>query len=95
MIGRNKQKAVRSLKKETVDAPFSIRVRVTPKSKREFITTGKGGALEVSVKEPAKDNRANVRVCQLVAEHLGVPRKNVIITKGSESRSKMILVYKR
>ncbi|MBP6946326.1 MAG: DUF167 domain-containing protein [Candidatus Pacebacteria bacterium] len=75
--------------------PTVIRVRVTSNAKRDGITEGKKGVLEISVKEPPEANRANVKVCQLIAEHFSVPRKNVMITKGSESRSKMILVYKR
>ncbi|TAK58971.1 DUF167 domain-containing protein [Patescibacteria group bacterium] len=79
----------------TPTEPLIVRVRVTSDTKKNAVNEGKKGVLEVSVKDPAKNNRANVRVCELLAEHFGVPRKNVIITKGSESRSKMILVYKR
>jgi len=75
--------------------PLIVRVRVTSDTKKDGVNEGKKGVLEVSVKDPAKNNRANVRVCELLADHFRVPRKNVIITKGSESRSKMILVYKR
>lgn len=73
--------------------PTVVRVRVDSNAKHDSIIEGKNGRLEVSVKEPAEDNRANVRVCQLVAEYFNVPRKNVSITKGSQSRSKMVLIY--
>ena len=73
--------------------PIVVRVRVTSDAKHDSITEGKKGVLEISVKEPAENNRANMKVCRLIAEYFRVPGKNVIITKGSQSRSKMILIY--
>ena len=77
------------------DSPKSIqvRIRVTPKSKREAVTEKKKGTLEVSVKEPAEDNRANSRAIELVASYLGVPAKALRIVRGHHSRGKILEVY--
>lgn len=70
-----------------------VRIRVTPKSKRESVTEGKKGTLEVLVKEPSEENRANIRALALVASHLGVSVKALRIVRGHHSRGKILEVY--
>lgn len=70
-----------------------IRIRVTPRAKKEGIEEGKKGTLHVSVKEPAEMGKANVRTRELLAAYFGVPLKNVLVTKGVSNRSKMVIVH--
>jgi uncharacterized protein YggU (UPF0235/DUF167 family) len=59
-----------------------IKVRVKASAKKEdFIKKGEAEFL-ISVKEPAKQNLANRRVCELVADHFGVLSKEVRIISG-------------
>lgn len=68
-----------------------IKVFVTPGAKREKVEK-KGEDLLILVKEPATQNRANMRVRELVAERFDTPLAKVRILTGHHSRSKMISV---
>ncbi|MCB9810847.1 MAG: DUF167 domain-containing protein [Candidatus Nomurabacteria bacterium] len=66
-----------------------VKVRVTPKAKKE--TVEKTGELvyEMAVKAPAERNLANQRVRELLAENLGVSVKAVRIVSGHHSGNKI------
>jgi uncharacterized protein YggU (UPF0235/DUF167 family) len=49
-------------------------------------------AFEVHVREPAKNNRANVAVLQLLSKELNVPASKLWIIKGAHSPAKIIKV---
>ena len=68
-----------------------LKVFVTPSAKNESIEE-RGGALAVSVKEPAEGNRANTRVRELVAAHLGKRVADVRVISGHHTRGKMLSV---
>lgn len=68
-----------------------IKVFVTPGAKKEKVEE-KGETLLISVREPASANRANTRVCELIAERQGVPVGKVRILTGHRSRAKMISI---
>lgn len=70
-----------------------IRVRVTPKSKKESVREGVKGIVHVTVFEDSKKGRANSRVRELLALHYHIPLKRVLVTRGSTTRSKTILLY--
>ena len=50
------------------------------------------GGFEVFVREPPVDNRANKRVCILVARHFKVPISAVRIVSGHHARGKIFSV---
>jgi hypothetical protein len=68
-------------------------VRVTPAARKDVIAEVKPGVFEVSVREPAKDNRANERVCKVLAAHFSVPFKNVRIMSGHTKSAKMVAIH--
>ncbi|MBI4118476.1 MAG: DUF167 domain-containing protein [Parcubacteria group bacterium] len=67
-----------------------IHVTVTSNARREEIKEVKKLHFTVKVKEPAEENQANIRVRELVAAHLGVPRAKIRIVNGHH-RSKKVL----
>lgn len=69
-----------------------VRVRVTPNAKKETIIETERQTLSISVREPAKQNMANERVREMVAEQYGVSTKKVTMITGHHSRSKMFSV---
>lgn len=69
-----------------------IKVTVTAGAKRESLVKKSKDKLVVSVTEPAKQNLANKRVRELVAEHCAVPLSKVRIISGHHSPSKMLSV---
>jgi|CXWL01.1.fsa_nt_gi uncharacterized protein YggU (UPF0235/DUF167 family) len=70
-----------------------FRVRVTPNAPREYLEEAPFDTLRIAVAAPTEGNRANDRVREMVAEHLSVPLKNVMIIKGTTSPSKTVRVY--
>ncbi len=68
-----------------------LNVKVKPNSKEEKIEKTGENKYSISVKEPAEDNRANIRVINLLSKELGTSHKNIKI-KNPTSRDKMIEV---
>jgi uncharacterized protein (TIGR00251 family) len=68
---------------------LKIRVKVIPNSKAEQVVREGDGFL-VRVKEPAKEGKANRAIIKLLADHFGVPRRQVVISSGFGSRNKVV-----
>ena len=69
-----------------------VRVKVWPDAGEEYLEETKKGGLEIFVREPPAENRANKRVCALVARQYRVPVKNVRIVSGHRARAKILSV---
>lgn len=69
-----------------------VRVKVWPDAGEELVKKDKKGGLEIFVREPPSQNRANKRVCELVARHFKVTAKNVRIVSGHRTRGKILSV---
>ena len=67
-----------------------IHIRIKTKQKTESITQLSDTKFEVSVKEEAKQNRANTRMIELVKEHF--KSNKVKIVSGHHSPSKLLSV---
>lgn len=67
-------------------------VKVKPGSKRPGISELEGGILEVRVKAPPVDGKANAEVLKALAKHLGVKRSQLDIKTGSTSKLKRIVI---
>jgi len=61
-------------------------------SKKEFVKKLSGDLFEISVREKAERNQANVRVRELVAKELKVPIEKVKILTGHHSPGKIFVV---
>ena len=69
-----------------------IRVRVTADAKKESFSREREDSFLVSVKEPAEQNRANVRVLELIALHHGISPKQIRIISGHHSPGKILSI---
>ena len=67
-----------------------VRVRVRPDRNKERITEIKEHDFTIDVREPAEHNEANDRVCELLAMHFSVPRKQARIISGFKSGTKKV-----
>jgi uncharacterized protein (TIGR00251 family) len=65
-------------------------VFVQPRAARDAIGGLYGTALKIKTKAPPADGKANAAVVDLVAEWLGIPRRNVELVSGSSSRHKRL-----
>jgi uncharacterized protein (TIGR00251 family) len=73
-------------------AGVSFAVKVQPRARRNAVAGGVGEALKVQVTAPPEDGRANEAVVELLAETLGIKRRQVKILTGTTSREKVVRV---
>ena len=66
-------------------------VRLTPRSAVEFVDVV-DGVLKVHVMAPAVEGAANSALIRLLADELGVARRDVKIVAGATSRQKLVVV---
>ena len=67
-----------------------INIKVHARSKRESITQQPDGSFKVEVKAPPVDGAANEAICELIAEHFHVHKRNVSVVMGSTNNKKVI-----
>jgi uncharacterized protein (TIGR00251 family) len=69
-----------------------LRVRVTPRAKRNEIGSFRDGVLQVRVAAPPAEGKANASVLKLLAKRLRVPRSSLQVVQGESSRDKVIRI---
>jgi uncharacterized protein (TIGR00251 family) len=67
-------------------------VRVQPRASRSEVCGSFNGALRVRLQAPPVDGAANEALVSLLADALGVTRRQVRILAGAASRSKVVEV---
>lgn len=67
-------------------------VRLQPRSSKNEIGGAQNGSLRVWVTAPPVEGSANDALVRLLAEYLGVPRRDVTIIAGAASRNKTVEV---
>lgn len=69
-----------------------LEVRLTPRAGRDEIGDRREGVLQVWVKAPPVDGKANEALRKLVAKRAGVPKSRVTIVRGERSRRKLVAI---
>lgn len=67
-----------------------IFVRVKPNAKKEFVKRQSDGSWLVSVKAPAAEGKANIRLVKVLAKYFSVASSCVSIVSGTSSRTKRV-----
>jgi uncharacterized protein len=67
-------------------------VRLTPRSAVERVDDVVDGVLKVRVMAPAVEGAANNALIRLLAEEVGVARRDVRIVAGAASRQKLVVI---
>jgi uncharacterized protein (TIGR00251 family) len=75
-----------------MDNPTTYEIRVTPRARQNKVQRQPDGSLKVYVTAPPEDGRANEAVVDVIAEWLGVKRREVEIVRGTTSRNKVVRV---
>jgi uncharacterized protein (TIGR00251 family) len=73
-----------------VSSPIRLQLRVSPGAGRSAVVGRHGAAWKLRVAAPAEDGRANGAVVGLLAETLGMPRRDVAIVAGRAARDKVV-----
>jgi uncharacterized protein (TIGR00251 family) len=77
---------------ESMAKPQKLEVRLTPRASRDEIGDRREGVLQVRVKAPPVDGRANEALRKLIAKRVGVPKSRVTIVRGERSRRKLVAI---
>jgi len=67
-------------------------VRVTPRSAVERVEDPVDGVLKVRIMAPAVEGAANASLIRLLADELGIARRDVRIVAGTSSRQKLVVI---
>jgi uncharacterized protein (TIGR00251 family) len=67
-------------------------VRLTPRSATERVEDVVDGVLKVRVMAPAVEGAANSSLIRLLADELGIARRDVRIVAGAASRQKLVVI---
>jgi uncharacterized protein (TIGR00251 family) len=76
---------------ETVGSSL-LAIRVVPRARRDEVGGERGGRLVVRTTAAPVDGQANVAVCRLLADHLGVSKRQVEVVAGHRSRDKVVRI---
>jgi uncharacterized protein YggU (UPF0235/DUF167 family) len=68
-----------------------IKVKVKTRSQRDWVEN-KEGAYLVHTKKPARDNKANFAVIDLLSDYLDIPKSNLSIKHGLKNKTKTIYI---
>lgn len=68
---------------------MKIMIKVIPNSKIEAVIKD-SDKLQVRVKEPPKEGKANKAIIKLLAKHFHVPQSSISIVSGLGSKNKLI-----
>ncbi len=69
--------------------PKRVEVKVIPKAGRNAVKE-EAGRLKVYVTAPPENGKANGAVIELLADHFGVKKRNIVIVRGETSPLKVI-----
>jgi uncharacterized protein (TIGR00251 family) len=69
-----------------------VSVRIQARACATEIVGWRDGARVVRVTAPPLDGRANEALCALLAERLGVPKRDVSVVRGATARDKVVAV---
>jgi uncharacterized protein (TIGR00251 family) len=67
-------------------------VRLTPRSAVERVEETVDGVLKVRVMAPAVEGAANASLIRILADELGIARRDVRIVAGASSRQKLVVI---
>lgn len=69
-----------------------ISVKVFPNSRKSCITKTGESSYEVRINAVPEKGKANAELIEALAEHFGVPKSSIRITRGHKSRNKSVEV---
>ena len=70
----------------------TIELKVIPNAPRDEIAGWLGAALKVKLHAPALEGRANEALVDFLAGQLALPRRAVVLVRGSTGRHKVVRV---
>ena len=69
-----------------------LRVHITPNSAKNHTAGFYGGSLNIKIKAPAVDGKANKALISFLADLISVKKSQIKIVSGEKSRNKTLLL---
>jgi uncharacterized protein (TIGR00251 family) len=69
-----------------------LEVHAKPRAKKSRIVGWRGPALDVALAAPPVDGAANAELVRLLAEALGIAKRQITVVRGESSRNKLVSV---
>jgi len=69
---------------------ITIKVKVEPRSSKSGIVGPYGDSLKVKLTSPPVEGKANKELIEVLAKEYGIPKKNVEIVSGHNSKNKTV-----
>jgi uncharacterized protein (TIGR00251 family) len=69
-----------------------LRVRITPRARRDSLAGEREGALLVRLTAPPVEGAANAALVKLIGKAVGLPPSAVRIMRGTTGRNKIVLL---
>ena len=76
----------------TTGSGLFLDVRVIPRAARSQIAGRRGDALLIRLNAPPVDGAANAALIELIAQALGIPKRNIEIVAGHRSHTKRVRI---
>ena len=71
---------------------MKLNVVVKSNARKNAVETREDGSLVVYVSTPPIEGRANERLVEVLAEHFGRPRRDIVIVSGLRGKRKIVEV---
>ncbi len=72
---------------------MKISVQVKPQSKKDLVEQVYENTYKVFTTKPAKDNKANIAVIELLAKYFNIKKSQIYLLTGSTAKEKIFEVY--
>ena len=69
---------------------ITIKVKVEPRSSKSGIVGPYGDSLKVKLTSPPVEGKANKELIEVLSKEYGIPKKNVEIVSGHNSKNKTV-----
>ena len=74
------------------DGAVIVKVVLQPRASRDEVVEQQGDSLKIRVTAPPVDNQANKKLCALLAQRIGVGKKQVEVIGGYRGRVKQVKI---
>lgn len=71
---------------------FFLEIYVKPNASRNAIVGRHGDRLKISLTAPPTENQANQELIKFLAKYLAIPKSQINVSKGMQSRNKLITI---
>ena len=75
-----------------IKGELRLSLYVQPNAAKTAFAGEHGGALKLRVHAPPVDGKANQEIIRFLAKHLGIPKSQISIDKGSATRKKLVII---